>query len=73
MTAQCRLWSLRNSLKRVGRASIIRRKFSEIAHAKIQQLEQVAKEMLSFIERVEQTAYEEFREQLEALGVDVDG
>ena len=38
-----------------------------------QQLEQVAKEMLSFIERVEQTAYEEFREQLEALGVDVDG
>lgn len=37
-----------------------------------ERLAQVAKGMLDFVERAEQMAYEEFREQLKALGVSVD-
>lgn len=42
------------------------------AEQRYKQLEHVAKGMLDFIERVEQTAYEEFSEQLRDCGVSLD-
>lgn len=43
-----------------------------VSEQRYAQLEQVAKGMLDFIERVEQTAYEEFSDQLRDCGVIID-